>query len=377
MKDINQIEYFEGVKILVRVDFNVPLEAGKVSNGFRIKAALPTIKFLAEKGSKVILLAHLETREGENVSLEPVFSFLEKELQALNLKSVFVPDYKKAQAEIEGMSNGTVALLENVRIFEGEKKNDPAFSRELASLADIYVNDAFSVSHREHASVVGIPKLIPGYAGLQMATEVKELSRAFNPAHPFLFVLGGAKFSTKVPLVQRFLDSADRIFIGGALANDFFKAKGYEVGQSVISKEPLDLAMYLKNSKIILPVDVVNENREEKIPDSISKSDKIVDFGRETVNLLRDEISKARFILWNGPLGFYEKGFTDTTIELAKMMAEATKGGAITLVGGGDTIAAIASLGLEDSITFISTGGGAMLDFLAKGTLPGIEALKA
>lgn len=377
MRDINKIEYFEGVRILVRVDFNVPVENGKVTNGFRIKAALPTIRFLAERKAKVILLSHLETRDGENISLKPVADFLNSELKSLGIAFSFVSDYKSAENSIKDMENGSCIMLENVRSFPGEKKNDVKLAKELASLADIFVNDAFSVCHREHASVVGIPLHIQSYAGFQLAKEVKELSRAFDPSHPFLFVLGGAKFSTKIPLIERFLGIADKIFIGGALANDFFKLKGYEVGTSLLSDEKVDLSIYASHPKIILPIDAMNESREVKVIQGLSPTDKIVDFGPGTITLLKQQIANSNFILWNGPLGFYENGYTDSTISLAKMMAEASLRGATTILGGGDTVTAIAELGLDASFTFVSTGGGAMLDFLAQGSLPGIDALKA
>jgi phosphoglycerate kinase len=268
--------------------------------------------------------------------------------------------------------------MENLRFFEGEKKNDPKFAKELASLADIYVNDAFPVCHREHASIVGVPKLLPSYVGFQLEKEVANLSRAFNPAHPFLFILGGAKFETKLPLLAKFLDIADQIFVGGALANDLFKAKGFEIGQSLISKTGIDLSAFIKSPKLLLPVDIINQEGVSKAADSLSLTDKIMDDGPKTLQMLKEKISAAKFILWNGPLGMYEGGYKQPTLELAKIIGEATAGtsGVVSIVGGGDTLAAIEELQNQDKFTFVSTGGGAMLDFLAKGTLPGIEALE-
>jgi len=396
MKTLRDIKYLKDVRVLVRVDFNVPvnipagmsLKDAVVVDDYRIRAALPTIEFLRGKGAKVILMSHIESPDGEKSSLEPVA----KKLVELGVPVIFCKDYRKAASAIEAINSGnkdvggvagSCILLENLRQFPGEKVNDAKFAAELSSLADIYVNDAFPVCHREHASVVGVSKLLPSYAGLQLEREIFNLSKAFKPAHPFVFVLGGAKFETKIPLLEKFLQSADNIFIGGALANDFFKAKGYEVGKSLVSEGvmngSLDFSKYVQgekivNVKIMIPVDVVNEAHETKMANNVSANDKIVDVGQVSMDLLRVKISEAKFVLWNGPLGLYEDGYQDATLELAKMIAENTS--AVSMVGGGDTVAAIANLGLQDKFTFISTGGGAMLDFLARGTLPGIEALK-
>jgi phosphoglycerate kinase len=375
MKTLLDIPHLEGVKVLLRADFNVPILNGKVVDDFRIRMTLPTIEYLRGKGAKIIMVSHLESVSGENPSLEPVA----KHLETLDGKVVFVKDYKDARDVIEnGINNGESVLLENLRFFDGEKTNDPKFAQELASLADIYVNDAFSVSHREHASVVGVPKYIPGYAGIQLEKEVAALSKAFNPTHPFLFILGGAKFETKLPLLQKFISIADMVFVGGALANDFYRQKGYEIGTSLVSKGDIDLSVFASDPKIVLPIDVVNQNKEEKPADGLSKEDKIMDSGAKTLELLKEKIAAAKFILWNGPLGLYEDGYRGPTLGLAKLIADATENSHIeSVVGGGDTLAAISTLNLQDKFTFISTGGGAMLDFLALGTLPGIEALSS
>ncbi len=399
MKTLKDIEYLQGVRVLVRADFNVPIKNGVVVEDFRIKAELPTIDFLVRKGAKVILMSHLESIDGINPSLAPIADRLSK----LGQEVIFVKDYNKALDIInDKMKNGTCILLENLRFFDGEKKNDTAFAKELASLGDIYVNDAFSVCHREHASVVGLPKLLPSYAGLQLESEIINLAKAFNPAHPFLFILGGAKFDTKLPLLEKFLNIADSIFVGGALSNDLLKSKGYEVGKSLVSRpfgessslpqtpqggigrdlspqagEIMDvLKRFTNDAKVMLPIDIINEQKIAKPADGLSASDKNMDMGPETLKLLGAAINNAKFILWNGPLGVYEKGFKEGTIELAKMVSEATARGAETIVGGGDTLAAITELGNQEKFSFISTGGGAMLDFLATGTLPGIDALE-
>ncbi len=353
MKNIKDVEKLDGVKVLVRLDFNVPVQNGIIVDDFRIQKSLPLIKYLSDKGAKMILVSHIETKD--NPTLEPIAKYLNK----LGVECVFEKNYKKALN-----TENKITLLENLRDYEGEKKNDKDFAKELASLADIYVNEAFPVSHREHASVCAITEFIPSYAGIQFQEEVKHLSSAFNPEHPFLFILGGAKFETKLPLIEKFISIADKVFIGGALANNFFKERGDRIGKSMVSLENFNLSRFSASNKILLPID------------SLIKDDAVMDCGMKTVDMLRVEIEKAKYILWNGPLGAYETGYRASTLQLAEILSEATLRGSRTIVGGGDTIATIAELKLENKFTFVSTGGGAMLDFLAKGTLPGIEALE-
>lgn len=372
MKTLNDIPHLEGVRVLLRADFNVPVRNGTVADPFRIASTLPTIDFLVRKGAKLVIVSHLESIDGGNDSLLPIA----QELARLGRPVTFIRDWKQARGTIEGMPDGSCLLLENIRLFEGEKKNDPAFAAELASLADIYVNDAFSVSHREHASIVGVPKLLPSYAGFQLEKEISSLSRAFAPEHPFLFILGGAKFETKLPLLTRFLELADRIFVGGALANDIYRARGYETGRSLLSKGAMDLSAFAADTKVLVPEDIVDQNGAVKAANAVGREDKIMDSGPATIAVLGDLIKTVKFILWNGPLGVYEDGYRQPTLELARRIGEATLAGAETIVGGGDTLAAIAELGIPEKFTFISTGGGAMLDFLAQGTLAGIEALE-
>lgn len=368
MKTLNKIEYLNKVKVLLLVDFNVPIRNGAVIDDYRIRKTLPTIDFLISKGAVVIIIGHLQSKEGDNLSLEVVSDHINSKL---NHKITFIKNFKKASEILMTAEAGQCFMLENTRYFEGEKANDPKFAKELASLADIYVNDAFSVSHRKHASVVGIPKYLPSYAGLQLQNEVENLSKAFDPAHPFLFILGGAKFETKIPLLNKFLKLADDVFVGGAISNDIMKSKGYEVGISKVSEKIDD--SFSNNSKISIPVDVINQNKEIKIATNLDKTDKILDAGPETIEMLRQKIKNARFILWNGPLGLYEDGYKSATLELAKLIADSN---AVSIIGGGDTLAAVSELGLEDKFSFVSTAGGAMLDFLSQGTLPGIQALE-
>lgn len=358
-----------GVPILVRLDLNVPVKDGVVVDDYRIRKSLPTLKFLQDKGAKVVIIAHIE---GGSDTLRPVYENLKK---TLNLS--FCEDFlEKGGEAIAKMQNSDVLLCENLRLYDGEKKNDPEFAKQLASLGQIYVNDGFSVSHRKHASVVGVPKFLPGYLGLQFEEEVKNLSKCFEPAKPFLFILGGAKFDTKMPLVQKFLTIADRIFIGGALAHDLFKTKGWNVGASLLSETATDFSAYAANPKIVLPADVVVKTvrgNETKKPFEVGNDETIVDSGPTTVTDLKNLITPAATILWNGPLGYYEGNFKGPTLELAQAIADSK---AFSVVGGGDTLACIQELGIENKFGFVSTGGGAMLDFLAEGTLPGLEALK-
>ncbi|MES3031416.1 MAG: phosphoglycerate kinase [Patescibacteria group bacterium] len=358
MKTVKDIQHFEGVKVLLRLDLNVPIKNGKVVDDFRIQKSLPLLHMLTEKGAKVIIIAHIETVG--DPTLEPIVA----SIRSFGINCEFVKNYKHVNSLIENSPNGSVILLENLRAHEGEMKNDPDFAKELASLGDIYINEAFSVSHRAHASISAVTKFLPSYAGLQFEEEVKNLSSAFDPLHPFLFILGGAKFETKLPLIEKFMEIADKVFVGGALANNFFKEEGKDIGKSLVSAENFNLSRFLGSPKLLLPIDTIVEDNT------------IFDAGEQTLLLLKEEALKAKYILWNGPLGAYEQGYKKPTLELAKIVAEATQNGARTILGGGDTLGAISELGLLDKYTFVSTGGGAMLDYLAKGTLPGIEALE-
>lgn len=327
-----------GKRFLVRLDLNVPVRDGVVVDDFRIKSSLPTLEYIYKNGGYIVVLSHCESNVGESCTLDPAIFELNKYLP----KESFT-------------------VLPNLRENSGEKDNDENYARELSKLGDYYVNDAFSVSHRAHASIVGVPKFLPSFAGFQLEKEIKELSKAFNAPKPFVFVLGGAKFDTKLPLIQKFLDKADKVFIGGALANDLLKSTGFDVKDSVVSKTDVDLKSVAENPKVI------------KVEDVVWEGDKIFDIGEKTILNLVNEIKNAKFVLWNGPLGFTEKGFNKATYDIAHAIVNS---GAESIIGGGDTIGAIAPLGITDKFTFVSTGGGATLDFLANETLVGIEALK-
>jgi phosphoglycerate kinase len=335
MRSIKEIKNLKGKTALVRVDFNVPIRGGKILDDFRIKCALPTIKFLQKKGAKIILISHLGAESGK--TLKPVMKYLDK----LKLKNV--------------------VLMENLRQNPGEEKNSQEFAKRLARLGDIYVNDAFPVCHREHASIVSVPKYLPSYAGFQLESEVKNLKMAEHPAHPFLFILGGAKFETKIPLITKFLKTADAVFIGGALMNNFFKESGMDVGKSLVDKKNFGLKKLIRNEKLFLPIDVV------------VKDNAFVDVGEKTTELLIGLINKSKFVLMNGPMGNYEKGFGKATEQILKALA---KSKAKVIIGGGDTVALVSKLKLEKKFFFVSSGGGATLEFLSKGTLPGIKALR-
>lgn len=370
MRSIKQIKNVRGKKILVRVDFNVPVRDGVVEDDFRIKKALPTIKFLSKKGAKVILITHLG-KKGE--TLLPVAKSLNSFIKINFVSDVFG---KIAKDAVLGMSDGQVVLLENLRSKPGEKKSDLNFAKKLASLADIYVNEAFPVSHRKDASIVLLPKLLPSYAGLQFEEEIKNLSVVLKkPAHPFMFIIGGAKFSTKIPLIHRYLKLADTIFIGGALLNDVLKAKGHEIGKSLTDEKSYGIEKIIKSKKIIIPHDVLVEENgiyTNKSIDKVTKNECIIDVGMHSVKMLEPHIKKSKLILWNGPLGKYGGWGDLATKKVLKMVANSK---AHTVVGGGDTVVYISQLQMENEFSFVSSGGGATIDFLANGTLPGIKAL--
>lgn len=375
MTPLQKIPSIKNQRVLIRVDFNVPLKNGKVADTRRIEAAYGTIDMVLKKGATPILLAHLG--DGSE-SLRPVATVLSK-----RYKIVFIDNDladKRTRDIVEQVPKGTVILFENIRGYEGEEKNDKVFAKVLASYGNAYVNDAFSVSHRKHASLVSVPKLLPSYAGLQLQAEIKALSSVVeNPKHPFLFILGGAKFSTKIPLLKRFAQTADNVVIGGAILNNFYKTAGFPVGKSVV-EEGYDKAIkpLLGNPKLLLPIDVIVARGTKKVtltPDEVEKEDVIVDIGPQSIALIAKKIEKAKLVVWNGPTGWYEKGFTKGTVSLAKAIVASR---ATAVIGGGDTGAALEKI-LTDTTSkriFVSTGGGATLDYLANGTLPGIEALK-
>jgi phosphoglycerate kinase len=370
LSDITRVENLKGKRVIVRASLDVPIEHGVVVNEFRIEKALPTIKYLVQSGARVLLLTHVG-RDPKNTT-EPIFHALKKHITIHHTEAIIGLE---VQEQVAALQDGEVLLLGNLRAYKEEEENNKTFSETLASYADIYVNDAFAVSHRAHASIVGIPAYIPGYAGITFKNEYENLSRALSPEHPALFILGGAKFETKAPLIERYADSYDAVALGGALANDFLKGRGYEVGVSLVS--PIDLSQnpIIHKSNIIIPMDVVvrsERGTRDVGAEAVVPDESILDIGPRSIEALTPHINDARTILWNGPLGYYEGGFDAATKACAKLIAESD---AFSIVGGGDTVAAIEALGISDKFGFLSTAGGAMLEFLENGTLPGIEPL--
>ena len=378
-----------GKRVLMRVDFNVPLEKGVITDDTRIRAALPTIKYIIERGGKLILMSHLGRPKGVDpkLSLKPVSRRL-SELLGKEVK--MAPDCigDEVQRMVAEMKEGDVILLENLRFHKGETENDPEFARELASLGDVYVSDAFGAAHRAHASTEGVTKFIPqAAAGFLMEKEIEYLSKAVqSPEHPFVVILGGAKVSDKIGVLTNMLERADAILIGGGMAYTFLKAQGYNVGKSIVEEDKLDLARQImdeakeKGVEFKLPVTTVIADRFAPDANSkVVKSTEIpdgwlgVDIGPETVEEFSKVIGRAKMIVWNGPLGVYEfDKFAKGTVAVAKMLAESD---AITIIGGGDCVAAVQKAGVADKMTHISTGGGASLEFLEGKELPGIAAL--
>lgn len=357
-----------GKRVLLRLDLDVPVENGKPRDTYRLDRAKRTLEFLRAQGAKTVIVGH--TGRNPQESLRPVFEYLKKSIPV-----VFAPALQAARKELDAAAEGAFVFLENLRSFSGETKNDPAFAKELASLAELFVNEAFAVSHREHASIVGVPALLPSYVGNVFAEEVQNLSRALTPPHPALVILGGAKFETKTPLIKKFLGITDNLYICGALANDIYKARGYETGVSLVSECDIGREI-LENPKVHVPSDVIvrtSSGSVEKGADAVAKNEKIVDAGSDALSDIRVLVEKAAFVLWNGPLGEYEAGFDMGTIALAQELAECD---AETIIGGGDSLAVVSKLGLLERFSFVSTGGGAMLEFLANGTLSGVEALR-
>lgn len=359
-----------GKYVLVRAGLNVPLVNGVVSNQFRIVRALPTINTLRAAGARVVVAAHIGRDTTD--TLAPVYTTLKEHIPVTWAGGVTGDIVTGAR---NAMKDGDVLLLENVRSDEREKKNDPTFAAELAALADYYVNDAFSASHREHTSLCAVASLLPAFFGHNFMHEFVELEKARTPKAPGLFILGGAKFDTKMPLVELFIEHYDHVFVGGALANDFFKARGLEVGTSLVSDIDLSSSPLLTHSKILTPVDVVVAKggaRRVCAPEEVTPEESILDAGPATVEMLKEHVVNAKTILWNGPLGNFEAGYGEYTKSLACEIAASS---AYAIVGGGDTIAAIESLDCQESYGFMSTAGGAMLTYLEKGTLPAIDVV--
>lgn len=376
----------EGKRVIVRVDFNVPLDdKGNVSEDDRIAAAIPTINYLLERGCKVILMSHLGRPDGKVVDGLRIGGVAKRisKLLGKDVKKLDDCVGRGVAAAIGKMENKDVVLLENLRFHAEEEANDKNFAKALASLADVYVNDAFAASHRAHASVVRIAEFLPSYGGLLLEKEVRELGSLLEkPSRPFVAVLGGAKVSDKIRLIENLLKKADRILLVGAMAFTFLKAEGCKVGSSRVEDDFVsDAKKLLKSEMVALPVDVVAANKFDakaraKIVDACSIPDGWLglDIGPETLKAFSKELSGARTILWNGPAGVFEfERFSEGTEKLARIISESK---AASIIGGGDTIAAVKKFGLYGKFSYVSTGGGAMLEFLEGKKLPAIEALE-
>ena len=378
-----------GKRVLMRVDFNVPLQDGAITDDRRIRAALPTIEYLLEKGATVIAMSHLGRPKGqvvEDLRLTSVAARLSELLDrpVTKLDDCIGPDVERAVGQAQP---GDVILLENLRFHAGEKKNDPEFAKQLAAVAELYVNDAFGAAHRAHASVVGVAEYLPAVAGFLMEKELQALGGVLEaPEHPFIAILGGAKISGKIEVIDNLLPQVERLLIGGGMANTFFKAQGYPVGDSLVEDDVLDIAkqaLEKAGDKLMLPVDVViadafdAEANSKVVPvDQVPEGWRILDVGPETLQRFSEALSQARTVIWNGPMGVFEfPQFAKGTFAVAKMLAELDQINATTVIGGGDSAAAVQQSGLASNMSHISTGGGASLEFLEGKTLPGVAAL--
>lgn len=380
----------KGKKVIVRVDFNVPFDSeGNISDDKRIVGALPTIKYLIDNDAKVILVSHLGRPKGEfnmKYSMAPASKRL-GELLGINVIQAADVIGEDAKAKAAALENGQVLMLENARFHKEEEKNDAAFAKELASMAEIYVNDAFGTAHRAHATTAGLADYLPAVSGYLIQKEISVMGKALaNPERPFLAILGGAKVSDKIEVIKNLLDKVDYLIIGGGMAYTFVKAQGHDVGTSICEMDKLDLANELiesakaKGVKLLLPVDNVvsdgfsNEaNKQTVASDSIPEGWGGMDIGPKTIELFSEAIAASKTIVWNGPMGVFEfANFAVGTRAIAKAVAES---GAISIIGGGDSAAAVEQLGFADRITHISTGGGASLEFLEGKVLPGIACL--
>ena len=377
-----------GRRVLVRVDFNVPLDHGRVADDTRIRAALPTLQFLIGRGAKLVLCSHLGRPKGKRYpaySLGPVADRLS---HLLTRPVQMAPDCvgPAVGTMIEAMQPGDIVLLENLRFHQEEEANDTTFARELASRAQIYVHDAFGSAHRVHASTAGVAAFLPAVAGLLMERELNFLGRALaDPVRPFVVILGGAKVSDKIAVIEQLLGNMDGLLVGGCMANTFLKALGQEIGQSLVEQDKLDVAKDLLTrggDRIVLPVDVVvadrcdaSAQRRTAAVDNVPATWQILDIGPSTVERFTARLQTARTVVWNGPMGVFELApFAAGTVAVARALAELP--GATTIVGGGDSAAAIEQAGVADRITHVSTGGGASLEFLGGKALPGVDVLQ-
>jgi phosphoglycerate kinase len=389
--NIRDVE-LQGKRVLVRVDFNVPLDGATITDDTRIRAAVPTLKYILEQQPRSIaLMSHLGRPKGgpdPKYSLAPVASAL---AALLGVEVAFVEETvgETAEAALAALPTGGVLLLENTRFYPGEEKNDMALAEQMAKLGDLFVNDAFGSAHRAHSSTVGVTEFLPAYAGFLLEKEIDYLSTAIeNPQRPFVAILGGAKVSDKIAVIEALLGKCDRLLIGGGMANTFFAAQGQALGKSLVEADAIETAKMLMSQggdKLVLPIDAIIGDKFEEgaalqtidvghpVPDGWA----IYDIGAKTVALFKSHLETAKTVVWNGPMGVFEiPSFAHGTNDVAALLVEATKNGATTIIGGGDSAAAVEQAGVADQITHISTGGGASLEMLEGKTLPGVAALK-
>lgn len=387
-RTVKDLVNLEGKVVLVRCDFNVPIDdGGKILDNSRIIKSLPTINYLVEQKAKVVLLSHLDRPNGFEIrkSLWPIALILKRKISApVYFVNKVVGNEVKEQ--IKHMENGSILLLENVRFYKEEVDCDMNFAKEIASLGDIFVNDAFGVAHRQHATTYALARLMPNAIGFLMEKEISALSKVVkNPERPFVVVIGGAKVSSKIKFILKLIDVADTLIIGGAMAYTFLVASGVAVGQSLVDDDSVDFARdllniaHIKGKKILLPIDhvCIKESAKRKkafVTNQLSEDMVAYDIGPKTIKLFTDELMNAKQILWNGPLGKYEDAkFMEGTKEIAKAIA---KSKAYSIVGGGDSVSAIKKIGLEEDIDLISTGGGATLKYIEKGSLPCVDVIQ-
>ncbi|MFH1611872.1 MAG: phosphoglycerate kinase [bacterium] len=382
MKTIRDI-YVKNKTVLVRVDLNVALRDGKISDDFRIQAILPTINYLFGQNAKIILLSHLG-RPSENEKQHSLWVVAKHLSELIKQEIVFIENLDKAKDTIDEMDFGQIAFLENLRFYDGEVDNDADFAKKLADLGEVYINDAFGVCHRMHASVVGIPKYLPSAIGLLVEKEIKVLSNVMeNSQHPLVAVIGGAKISTKIKMIDNFLDRVDDLILGGALANTVIAAKGIAIGRSVVEKGMIEEVkkLELTNTKLHIPVDViVSADVSGSAPKRIApvgrteENEMILDIGPDTINLFEQIIKLANMIICNGPMGLFE--VDEFSVGSKRIISAIAESDGFSVVGGGDSIALLNQLGLKNKINHISTGGGAMLKFLSGEKLPGLEVIE-
>lgn len=361
------LQTFKNKRVIVRVDWNMPVVNGKITDTSRFDVTVPFLKDLSFAGAKVIILSHLGEK-GESLSV--IASHVKNVLPFISFETSL--DFEILSKKIDETKEGDGVLLENVRMWKGETENIPSLGRSFASLGDIFINDAFSVSHREHASVVGIPKSLLSYFGPTFIRELENLSLALNPEKPALMIIGGAKISTKLDLIEKYLNQGVKVFVGGAMVHNIWKAQGLEVGGSLYDDNYTLSNTFINHPLLITPADVILSTGNRVMFHAIPKDGVVVDCGYETINLINKEIDAAKTVILNGPLGLYEKGWLHGSEQILTHLSLSE---AKTYVGGGDTVSVAHSLHLLKKFTFVSLGGGAMLDFLANGTLPGIDAV--